>query len=85
MLELPLTLVQNELDHGAWDQSQSYRCHEDEIVGCSGCFDVFEALVDGHWDCSDFKVEGRVSCGHPEDRLVHVVGIHGADVLTRDI
>ncbi len=64
MLELKLTLIKNELDHDAWNECQSNRCHEHEIIGTCSLLYINELLVDWEWLVDDVELKVRISCSN---------------------
>lgn len=81
MLQLELSLVENELNHYAGDKGQSNSCHEDKVIGTRSCLKILELLIDGVRFCRDAEFEFWVASGNTKNGLVHVLGIQGGHIL----
>ncbi len=85
MLQLELTLVEDELDHDAGDKGQSNSCHKDKVIGTRGRLKILELLIDGVRFCRDAELKFWVSSGYTQNGLVHVLGIQGGHILRRHV
>ena len=85
MLELQLSLIEDELDHDARNQGKRDRCHKDKVVRASCLFSVLERLVNWERLSGDIKREVIVACRNFEDGLVEILWVHGCHILTRNI
>lgn len=69
MLQLKLTLIQNELDHNTGNQGQGNSRHEYEIVSTRSLFNVDELLIDRERLVYHIVGEVRVASGHTKNCL----------------
>ena len=80
MLELQLTLIEDELDHHTGNQGQGDRSHEDEVIGACRLFNVNEFLIYWEWLIDHIECKLWITGCHSEDRLIHELGKHSCGV-----
>ena len=81
MLQLQLSLIQDELHNDARDESQSDSRHESEVEGARRRLLVLEPLVDRERLADDVELEISLTSGRPQKRSVEVLGVEGRHVL----
>jgi len=80
MLELHLSLIEDELYHHTGNQSKSNRSHEYEVIRIGCLFDVNEFLVDWERLIDHIVCKVRVTSCHSEDGLIHELGEHSCGI-----
>ena len=75
MLKLLFTLIYDELDRNAGDQSESNGSHEDIVIGCSSLLVVLQYLLDGERRRGNVKDEVGILSGCPKDGCIHELRI----------
>ena len=85
MFQLTFTLLQDERDHDARNQSQSDRHHESEVerVGCF--FTQSELIEDREGYCCRLKLEVWIMVSVRKHRLIHPLWVKSSNVLGSDI
>ena len=81
MLQLQLTLIQDELYHNTRNECQGNSCHEYEIVSTRSLFNVDVFLIDREGLVDHIVGEFRVSSGHAKNGLSDELREHRCRLL----
>lgn len=76
MLQLQLTLIQDELDHNTGNECQGNSRHEYEIVSTRSLFNVDVLLIDREGLIDHIVGKFRVASGHTKNGLSDKLGEH---------